>query len=134
MADGYASGDQVVIVRGLLAGIEATVLRPARRGFYLIELDPDAPRWAAIRKARAASWALAPVGRPSSNAAPAPVLARRRKIARIDLAVALVVAPLLLSVWSVVPALAVVVAAGTVTGLAALHATDRADRRPASTS
>ena len=124
MADGYESGDQVVIVRGLLAGIGATVLRQARMGFYVIELDPDAPRWAAIRRARAAEWALAPVDR-----APAAALARRRRIALLDLGVALVLVPMLLALWNVVPALAIVIGAGVLAGLAALHATER-DRRP----
>ena len=130
MADGYESGDQVVIVRGLLAGIGATVLRQARMGFYVIELDPDAPRWAAIRRARAAEWALAPVGRESATTASAAALARRRRIARLDLAVAVVLVPVLLAVWNTVPALAVVIAVGVLFGMAALHATERGDRRP----
>jgi hypothetical protein len=130
VAEGYESGDQVVIVRGLLAGIGATVLRQARMGFYLIELDPDAPRWAAIRRARAAEWALVPMGRASAETASPAVLARRRRIARLDLLVALVLVPVLLAVWSVVPALAAIIAVGVVFGMAALHATDRAARRP----
>jgi hypothetical protein len=122
VADGYETGDEVVIVRGLLAGIEATVLRPARLGFYLIRLAPDAPRWAAIRRARAADWALAPADGPSGSVEPAAVLVGRRRIAFADLAAVLLV-PFLLRAWDVVPALAVALGAGIVTGLVALHAT-----------
>jgi hypothetical protein len=116
----YQAGDRVVITRGLLAGVEATVLRPARLGHSLVELDAAAPRWAAIRRARAADWALAPAEGPAS---PSPTqLARRRRVAFVDLTAALVLLPLLLLVGNVVPALAAVLAVGAVTGLAALHA------------
>ena len=116
----------MVIVRGPLAGIEATVLRPTRFGFYRIQLDSSAPRWAAIRRASAAAWALAPADHPTTSDA---TLARRRRIAHIDLAVALILLPLLLRVWNIVPALAVVLGTATVAGLAALHSTDRVVRR-----
>ncbi|HJR26609.1 MAG TPA: hypothetical protein VJ804_14125, partial [Acidimicrobiales bacterium] len=74
----------------------------------------------------AAPWALAPAGAPAATAT---TLSRRRRIAHIDLAVALVLLPLLFRVWSIVPALAVVLATATVAGLAALHSTDRVVRR-----
>ncbi len=130
-ADDLAGGQRVVITRGLLAGIEANVVRRAGgRWFprYLVELDTAAPRWAAIRQTRAAAWALAPVG---ADAPAGWLLHRRRRVAIVDLLAATSGVPTLFWLWTWLPPAAVVLGVGGASGLAALHAVDRPRRRPA---
>jgi hypothetical protein len=126
----YGAGERVVITAGPLSGVEGVVVRRTRmlwQDACLVELETSAPRWAAIRRTRVATWALEPAGLGEEQAGR---LHWRRRVATAQVALALLL-PVLVVLLGRVPAVGGVLAVGWLVAMAALASIARHHGPPA---